>query len=193
MARAWIRTSCDEMRNGVMKQSSRFLLFAAASLLFVPLGYAQDDSHPAPIAIGRFDLSGSATAGFRFESVKGYAPQFRELFDLRKGFRLLDLNLNGESADRSNPFADGFSLQLSGLGGDPFPSAQFTISKHKVYDLRVNWRQSYYFLNQNDNVILPIAAAGSGLSKGLTSNHDWATVRKFGSVDLTLYATNNLR
>ena len=28
---------------------------------------------------------------------------------------------------------------------------------------------------------------------GLTNNHDWATVRKFGSVDFTLHATNNLR
>lgn len=62
-----------------------------------------------------------------------------------------------------------------------------------LYDFRVDWRQSYYFWNQNDNVVLPIAAVGTGLSKGLTSNHDWATVRKFGSVDFTLHATNNLR
>ena len=33
----------------------------------------------------------------------------------------------------------------------------------------------------------------TGLSTGLTNNHDWATVRKFGSVDFTLHATNNLR
>ena len=34
---------------------------------------------------------------------------------------------------------------------------------------------------------------GSGLSTGLTDNHDWGTVRKFGSADFTLHATNNLR
>ncbi len=82
---------------------------------------------------------------------------------------------------------------MSSLGGDPFPSAQLAVSKNKVYDFRVDWRQSYYFWNQNDNVVLPIAAATSGISKGLTSNQDWATVRKFGSADLTIYATNNLR
>ena len=67
------------------------------------------------------------------------------------------------------------------------------VSKHKIYDLRVDWRQSYYYWNQNDNVVLPIAAAAAGLSTGLTNNHDWATVRKFGSVDFTLHATDHLR
>ena len=96
--------------------------------------------------------------------------------------------------DGTNPFADSFSLQLSGLGGDPFPTAQFTVSKKKLYDFRANWRQSYYFWNQNDNVVLPIAAAGArAFPRGLPTNHDWTTVRKFGSVDFTLHATNNLR
>lgn len=175
-----------------MKRTSRVLPAAVILLMFAPFANAQD-SQPVPIALGDFSVSGSATAGFRFEDVKGYQPQFREMFDLGKGFRLLDLNLFGESQEGKNPFADGFTLQTTSLGGDPFPTAQFAISKNKVYDFRVDWRQSYYFWNQNDNVILPIAAAATGLSKGLTSNHDWSTVRKFGSVDLTLHATNNLR
>ena len=36
------------------------------------------------------------------------------------------------------------------------------------------------------------AALPSGLD-GLTSNHNWATVRKMGSVNLLVHATNNLR
>ena len=176
-----------------MRRVSQFLMLASGYLLLAPALYAQDDPQPRPIVLGGFDLSGSATAGFRFEDVKGYAPQFQELINLGKGFRLLDFDLNGVNAGEKSSFADTFSLQLSGLGGDPFPSAQFMISKHKVYDLRVNWRQSYFYWNQNDNVVLPIAAAAVGLSSGGTSNHDWATVRKFGSVDLTLYATDHLR
>jgi hypothetical protein len=177
-----------------MKRSARVLWAAAVLLIFVPVMYAQDDAEPThPIVVGSFDLSGSATGGYRFETVKGYAPQFQEMFDLGKGFRLFDFNLNGVTAGEKNAFADVFSLQLSGLGGDPFPSAQFAISKHKVYDLRVNWRQSYYYWNQNDNVVLPIASAAAGLSTGLTNNHNWATVRKFGSVDLILHATDHLR
>jgi hypothetical protein len=84
------------------------------------------------MAIGDFKLSGSATAGYRFTDVKGYVPQYQEMFDLRKGLRLLDFNLYGDSEGTKNAFADDFSLQLSGLGGDPFPTAQFAISKKKV-------------------------------------------------------------
>ena len=177
-----------------MKRSTRVLWSAAALLSCVPALFAQDDAEPThPIVLGNFDISGSATGGYRFETVKGYVPQFQEMFDLGKGFRLFDFNLNGTTEGEKNAFADTFFLQLSGLGGDPFPTAQFAISKHKIYDLRVNWRQSYYYWNQNDNVVLPIASAAAGLSTGLTNNHNWATVRKFGSVDLTLHATDHLR
>ena len=181
------------MKGGFMKPRYRILLWVAVLLMIAPFVKAQDDSEPAPIVLGDFNLSGSATAGYRFDDVKGYQPQFREMFDLGNGFRLLDLDLYGESQEGKNPFADNFSLQVTSLGGDPFPTAQFTISKNKLYDFRVNWRQSYYFWNQNDDVVLPIAAVTTGISKGLTTNHDWATVRKFGSVDFTLHATNNLR
>ena len=182
------------MRKIAIKSGFRLAQLAAFLWVFAPLAQAQEDTTAGPpIVLGDFDLSGSATGGYRFVEVKGYEPQYREMFGLESGFRLFDLSLYGRATDGKNPFADSFSLQTSGLGGDPFPSAQFTISKHKVYDLRVDWRQSYFYWNQNDNVILPIAAAGVGLSKGLTNNHDWATVRKLGSVDLTLHATDHLR
>ncbi|HEX4642774.1 MAG TPA: hypothetical protein VH161_04880, partial [Candidatus Acidoferrales bacterium] len=176
-----------------MKRAAPYLLVLPALLIFTPVAVAQSASEPVAVQLGDFKLSGSATAGYRFTDVKGYAPQYREMFDLEKGFRLLDLNLYGDSQEGKNSFADHFSLQTSGLGGDPFPTAQFAISKDKIYDFRVDWRQSYYYWNQNDNVVLPIAAATVGISKGLTSNHDWATVRKFGAVSFTLHATNNLR
>ena len=183
-----------------MRSRDRFLIVLLALLALAPLAAAQDDSETAPLTLGDFNLQGSASAGYRFESLNGYTPEFRELFDLGRGFRVLDLNLFGDSQDGKNPFADSFSLQLSNLGGDPFPTAQFTVSKKKLYDLRVDWRQSYLFWNQNDNTILPIVSVAPALkpptgktAAGLTSNQDWATVRKFGSVDFTLHATDNLR
>ncbi len=176
-----------------MRPGARSILVFAALLIFAPFAGAQDSSEPVPLKLGDFTLSGSATGGYRFTDVKGYRPQYEEMFDLNSGFRVLDLSIYGESKEGTNPFADRFSIQMSSLGGDPFPSAQLAVSKDKVYDFRVDWRQSYYFWNQNDNVVLPIAAATTGISKGLTSNQDWATVRKFGSADLTIYATNNLR
>ena len=126
--------------------------------------------------------------GYRFTDVKGYEPMYEELYNLKSGPRLMDFSIFGHNND-SNAFANDFSLNLSGMGGDPYPSAQFTMSKAKLYDLRVNWRQSYFYWNQNDNVLLP-TRPGTG---GLTDNHAWANVRKVGSIDFTVHATNNLR
>src|SRR5438876_10799703 len=175
------------MKRDFMRLGSRFLPFVVALLGFPPVLGAQDASQGSPLALGDFNTQGSATVGYRFTDIKGYRPQFLQLFDLQKGFRLQDFQAFGESKSGANPFADSFSLTMSGLGGDPFPTAQLVVTKNKLYDFRVNWRQSYYYWNQNDNVILPLGLAG------LTHNHDWATVRKFGSADLTLHATNNLR
>src|SRR5262249_20663181 len=47
--------------------------------------------------------------------------------------------------------------------------------------------QSYYYWNRNDDQPNP------GGLPGLTINHDWSTVRKFGSMNFTLHATEHLR
>ena len=62
-----------------MKRSAHFLLFVATVLMFAHFASAQDDSERAPITLGDFNLSGSATSGFRFDDIKGYEPQFREV------------------------------------------------------------------------------------------------------------------
>jgi hypothetical protein len=147
----------------------------------------------APLDLGGFNTQGSASVGYRFTDIKGYAPMYREMFDLESGPRLMDFSLLGEAKPGANAFADDYSLNMSGLGGDPFPTAQLTVSKHKLFDFRANWRQAYYFWNQNDNVVLPITAVAPTLSTGLTDHHNWDTVRKFGSADLTVHASNNLR
>jgi len=132
----------------------------------------------------RLPVEGSVTVGYRFTDVKGYEPKFEELYDLKSGFRLMDLDLFGRGPER---YADHYSLTLSGLGGDPYSTAQFTVQKKNIYDLRVTFRQSRYYWNRNDQALLP-----NGLN-GLTSNHDWATVRKLGSANLAIHATRNLR
>jgi hypothetical protein len=154
--------------------------------------FAQDVPPETPSTTD-FQNHGEVTVGYRFADVRGYRPKFVELFNLREGFRLQDFTLSGDARSSSNRFADSYSLSATGLGGDPFATAQLKVGKTGLYDLRAQWRQSYYYWNQNDNVALPISTAAASLSTGLTANHDWATVRKSGSVDLTVHATNNLR
>ncbi len=175
-----------------MRLRQRLIISLAVLLLGGRVLVAQDNAETA-LPLGGFNTQGSATVGYRFDDVKGYRPMFQELSDLDKGFRLMDFNMFGEAAKGANPFADSYSLSVSGLGGEPFETGQLSVSKKRLYDFRVNWRQSYFYSNPNDNVILPITAVAAGLSTGLTDNHAWGTVRKFGSADLTLHATNNLR
>src|SRR5437870_3782516 len=182
-----MNSSCSEELT-MEKHSLRFAFLVLILSLLLPLRLgAQDEEQPTPLQLGDFQTQGSVTAGYRFTDVRGYRPMFLQLFNLQKGFRVQDVDIFGQAQHGTNPFADSFSLSTSGLGGDPFPTAQLSLSKNKLYDFRVNWRQSYYYWNQNDSAILPLGQAG------LTNNHNWQTVRKIGSTDFTVHATNNLR
>lgn len=169
-----------------MRAPSVLLILAyTLSFLIVPAGLPAQEN--PPLDLGGFQTQGSATVGYRFEDTKGRREKFLEMFDLQKGFRVFDFDITGRARQGVSPFADSYSLALSGLGGDPFPGGQLTVRKGGLYDLRVSYRQSYYYWNRNDDALQP-----SGLH-GLTSNHDWATVRRFGTVNFNLRATNNLR
>ena len=181
---------------GAMKPIRRSLLLLTASLALCSWSAAQSssgNSEAPPIDLGGLNTQGSASFGYRFADVKGFEPSYRQLFGLEKGFRMMDFNLFGDGKEGESPLIDDYSLTMSGLGGDPFPSAQFTASKRKVFDFRANWRQAYYFWNQNDNAVLPIHAAAPAQTTGLTDHHNWDTVRKFGNADLTVHATDRLR
>lgn len=157
-------------------------------LLALACGAGAQDVAPAkPLSFGGFDNQGSISTGYRFTDVKGYEPKFLELFDLQNGLRLLDLSLFGRAKTDAATFADNYSFTLTGVGGEPYSTAQFSARKNKLYDLRVNLRQSHYYWNRNDSAQLPSAL------HSLTSNHDWATVRKLGSVNLLVHASKELR
>src|SRR5207244_10301581 len=101
----------------------------------------------APLALAQEGpFGGSITTGYRFTDVNGYEPKFQELFDLNGGPRLLDLSLFGQAKTR---FVDHYSLTLSGIGGEPYSSAQLNVRKTRLYDLRANFRQPHYYWNRN--------------------------------------------
>lgn len=157
-------------------------------LYFLPLlagpAIAQDDR---TISVGKFDASGSATVGYRFTSVSGRQEKFQELFNLQSGPRLLDFSFGGRAKEGTSPFADSFQFTASGLGGDPYPGGQLVVRKSKVYDLRVGYRQTYYYWDRNDDAVLPATL------RALTTNHNWSTVRRFGNINLLLHASNRLK
>lgn len=100
------------------------LAFAFAATLPDPLRAQTGDGdgyEAPPITLGGFNTQGSVTFGYRFADIKGYQPMYMELLDLRPGPRLTDLNLFGEAAEKANPFADSYSLSMSGLAAIPFP------------------------------------------------------------------------
>ncbi len=162
----------------------KFRLIAAVLLTVLPL-LAQDDDKP--LVIGDFENSGSISAGYRAVGVSGYRPTYQNLFGLNSGFRLLDFSLFGRAKPGANSFADSYSIVTSGLGGEPWSTTQISIDKKNVYDLRASFRQSYYYVDPNAGAPTP-----SGLH-GLLPNHDWATVRRMGSLNLLVHATNNLK
>lgn len=152
----------------------------------------QGQDQPPPLSLGGFDTQGTMSWGYRYTDITGREQKFLELFNLKEGPRLMDFSLLGRAQEGANPFADSYSLTMSGLGGDPFPGGQLTFRKNHVYDFRVNYRQSYYYWDRNDNVMFPYPPS-AGPMQNLTSFHDWATVRRFASMNLTVHASNNLR
>lgn len=176
-----------------MNSFRRIFWLCGVTLLGVSLsGWSQEQQ---PLELGGFQTQGSATFGYRFTDIKGRVQKYNELFNLQQGPRLMDFSLFGRAGEGAGRFADRWSLDLSGMGGDPFPTARFTVSKEKVYDLTVSFRKDYYYWDRNDNVIVPNAATGTTAAPGyaLTNNHDWSTTRQFASVDLNIHATRNLR
>src|SRR5450631_4508166 len=131
------------MKGATMRMTStcRFIVSLSFLALFFPATLPAQDSggyEAPPITFGGFSNQGSVSVGYRFADIKGYQPMYFELIDLRPGPRLMDFNIFGEAAEKANPFADSYSLSMSGLGGDPFPTAQLTVTKNKLYDLRAN-------------------------------------------------------
>lgn len=171
------------------------LLLLSLCFLALPIALLAQTPLPEHVTLGPYDTEGSVTVGYRFTDIGGREQKYTELFNLQQGFRLMDFNLTGRTSKGASAFADSFSINASGLGGDPFPGGQLTLRKNKLYDLRVNYRQSHYYWDRNDDVLVPSAPGVlPGVARDtMTSNHDFATVRRFGSANLTVNATNNFR
>lgn len=134
------------------------------------------------------DVHGSFDVGYRFRSLTGSEDTFGQLFDLTEGLRLLGVDLHGEAGEGASRFADRFAVMASGVGGDPFPTLQISISKTRRYNLRVNWRRSRFFDVPPQT---PDSIAGFD-KQAVTDRHSWTTARQVGNAAWTFDATNRL-
>lgn len=129
-------------------------------------------------------VHGTVTVNQRFVDIAGREQKYREFFNLQRG-PSASLELYGKPA--SSGFADSYGLDVYGVGSDRYSGGQLRIGKTGQWDLRVNYRESAFFWNRNDDAGHP-----AGLS-GLTTNHDWDTERRFGSAHLNVRTTQRLR
>jgi hypothetical protein len=141
----------------------------------------------APVPSG-LDVHGSFDVGYRFRSLNGSEDTYRQYFDLSEGPRVLALDLHGTAREGAGGFADTFAVTASGLGGDPYPTLQVSVSKAQLYKLRVNWRRSRFF------DVDPQTPASIGLvsTESVTDRHSWTTARQIGNAAWSLEATNRL-
>lgn len=159
------------------------ILASTIAVLFIAVNsFAQDDSQDQG-----FNNQVSFTAGYRSIDVTGYEPGFKQMFGLQSGFRLFDLNFSGNAKKGQNLFADRYYVTMNGFGGDPYLTTHVGVQKNNIYDFQVSFRKSRYYWDFNDQATLP-----SGLH-GLTSNHDWSTIRQLGSVNFSVQPSRNLK
>jgi hypothetical protein len=130
-------------------------------------------------------VQGSASVGYRTTDVTGYEPKYRELYNLRDGWRLTEFTLFSQAPIGNNRFADNFAMTASGLGGDPFQSLQVTARRHGLYDFRASYRRSSFYWDQSD-ATLPTG------KNGLTNNHSWDTTRNLGNVSFLLHPSSTI-
>jgi opacity protein-like surface antigen len=173
-----------------MPMMRRWLGPVAAGLLITAprLAAAQQPASPATVSAAGMDVHGSAEVGYRFTDTSGSSQTFHQLFDLSEGTRLFGLELRGEARADHAPIADTFVFSASGLGGDPFPTLQFTARKARRYDLRVNWRRSRFF---SAAPITPNSIDGLD-TRAVTDRHQWSTSRRIADVALTVDASSRL-
>ncbi|MEQ1869971.1 MAG: hypothetical protein ABL961_08095 [Vicinamibacterales bacterium] len=126
----------------------------------------------------------SVDVGYRVVDVSGSSDAFRQYFDVDDGFRLLGVDMHGQM--KPGRVADTFFVTASGLGGDPFPTLQVSLSKARRYNLKINWRRSRFF----DRSPATPASLNGFDTRAVTDRHSWTTARQIGNAAWTYMVSN---
>ncbi|HWP85938.1 MAG TPA: hypothetical protein VNN17_12145 [Terriglobia bacterium] len=147
---------------------SLLLLLAAASPAL-----AQD----APASTYRF--SGAVGLGYRFLDLNGNQGKYNQVLNLQEGFRVFDTQLDFLAEEPGAGWLDRFTITGQNLGGDPYPAIAAQFRKHGLYELRLGYRATQYFLD------LP--------QTSLSPNRAWHDRRRFSDLELRYTPARDLR
>jgi hypothetical protein len=108
---------------------------------------------PTPDAVGPtrgddwkdYNVVNSFETGYRFLSLSGNQNKYRSDENFGSGIRLLSSFVGVNSKNGHGALFDEFTLSTSGLGGDPYESANLRIQKNRLYEYNLLWRRNDYF------------------------------------------------
>ncbi|MBI3935211.1 MAG: hypothetical protein HY316_11020 [Acidobacteria bacterium] len=149
------------------------LMFAA--ILVLGVGPARGQG----VAVGPYTFTGSVGLGYRFLDLNGNSGKYNQLLNLQEGFRVFDTQLDFLSSEVGQGWLDRFTITSQNLGGDPYPAIAVQLRKHGLYELRVGYRATQYFLD------LP--------QTSFTPNRGWLDRRRFSDLELRYTPSRDLR
>lgn len=134
--------------------------------------------HPAMAQEKKENLEGYIDLLYRSVSVDGSSRKYEEDFDgLDSGGRIGALTLNWDQLN--SEFADYASLNLAGLGGDPFESTSLRMGRKDVYDFTFRHRKQNYLYNLFELI-------------GDEDGQLWNTERRLTDLNLSIHPSDNL-
>lgn len=128
---------------------------------------------------GRYTFSGAVGLGYRLVDVNGSRAKYNQVFNLHEGFRVFDTQFDVLSNETGSGWFDRFTITSQNLGGDPYPVAVMQLRKHGLYELRLGYRATQYYLD------LPQTA--------FTPNRGWLDRRRFSDMELRYTPLKDLR
>jgi hypothetical protein len=114
---------------------------------------AQQTIAPTPEAVGvarggdfaNYNIVDSVEIGYRWRLTGGSVGTYRSDVNYGDGIRILATNLSINSKEGHGRWFDEILLSTSGLGNDPYQTANLRIQKNGLYRYDMLWREDDYF------------------------------------------------
>ncbi|MBI2819177.1 MAG: hypothetical protein HYX73_04290 [Acidobacteria bacterium] len=148
-------------------------------LLGIVLAAAAALARGQETSVGPYNFTGTVGFGYRFLDLNGNRAKYNQVLNLQQGFRVFDTQFDFLSKEIGTGFFDRLTLSSQNLGGDPYPVIAVQLRKHGLYELRLSYRATQYFID------LP--------QTSFTPNRGWLDRRRFSDVELRYTPLTDLR